>query len=68
MQKIENKVRVLARSLPSDGKLQKKTSNVADRIVTEYQKYQLVTDKKKYDLSDEQEITFRELIKNDINL
>ena len=32
---------------------------------TEYQKYQLVIDKKKYQLSDEQEITFRELIKND---
>jgi len=31
----------------------------------EYQKYQLVIDKKKYELSDEQEITFRELIKND---
>ncbi len=39
LQKIENKVRVLARSLPSDGKLQQKTSNVADKIVTEYQRY-----------------------------
>ena len=39
LQKIENKVRVLARSLPSDGKLQKKTSNVEDRIVTEYKRY-----------------------------
>ena len=32
---------------------------------TEYQKYKIVIDKKKYELSDEQEITFRELIKND---
>ncbi len=31
----------------------------------EYQRYQTVIDKKKYDLSEEQEITFRELIKND---
>ena len=40
LQKIENKVRVLAQSLPSNGILQKKTLNVANRIVTEYQKYQ----------------------------
>ncbi len=32
---------------------------------SEYQRYQLIIDKKKYELTDEQEITCRELIKND---